>query len=43
MLEGIEAFKNYKYRDLIRLVKNGKPAKPYSGIKKIYSDMDKRD
>jgi sugar/nucleoside kinase (ribokinase family) len=40
--KGIEAFKNYKYMDLIRLVKKGKPEKPFYNINEIYLQMNKK-
>ncbi len=41
--KGPEAFKNYKYGDIVRFVKRGKPAKAYNDIKKIYYNMDKKN
>ena len=41
--KGTQAFKSYKYRDLLRLVKMGKPEKPYCNIEEIYLDMDRKN
>ncbi|MFC1562615.1 carbohydrate kinase family protein [candidate division KSB1 bacterium] len=41
--KGTEAFKDYKYKELLGLIKRGRPAKPYYDIKKIYSGMVKEN
>lgn len=40
--KGTHAFRNYTYRDLLRVVKKGEPVKTYKNIREIYSALSSK-